>query len=89
MTRYAPYMNYRPIFLRELDKMKTILLEVEENSYQTILNFIRLLPENQCRVIGDDELSSEELLHLQKTMAPIQQGDYSEFEAWEMVKTRL
>jgi hypothetical protein len=81
-------MNYRPIFLRELDKMKTILLEVEENSYQTILNFIRLLPENQCRVIGDDELSSEELLHLQKVMAQIQQGDYSEFEAWETVKTR-
>jgi len=70
--------------------MKTILLEVEENSYQTILNFIKLLPKNQCRVINDDdELSSDETLHIQKTMAQIEQGDYSEFEDWETVKKRL
>ena len=70
--------------------MKTILLEVEEKSYQTILNFIKLLPKNQCRVINDDdELSSDETLHIQKTMAQIEQGDYSEFEEWETVITRL
>jgi hypothetical protein len=70
--------------------MKTILLEVEENSYQTILNFIKLLPKNQCRVINDDdELSTDETLHIQKTMAQIEQGDYSEFEDWETVKMRL
>jgi 16S rRNA G966 N2-methylase RsmD len=69
--------------------VKTILLEVEEQSYQTILNFIKLLPENQCRVIDDDELSGEEQLQVQKVMAQIQQGDYSEFEAWEVVKVRL
>jgi len=70
--------------------MKTILLEVEENSYQTILNFIKLLPKNQCRVINDDDdLSSDETLHIQKTMAQIEQGDYSEFEDWETVKKRL
>lgn len=70
--------------------MKTILLEVEEKSYQTILNFIKLLPKNQCRVINDDdELSSDETLHIQKTMAQIEQGDYSEFEDWETVKMRL
>ena len=66
------------------------MLEVEENSYQTILNFIKLLPKNQCRVINDDdELSSDETLHIQKTMAQIEQGDYSEFEDWETVKKRL
>ena len=69
--------------------MKTIVLEVEEQSYQTILNFIKSLPENQCRVINDDELSNDEFLHIQPIMAQIQQGDYSEFEDWETVKTRL
>jgi hypothetical protein len=58
--------------------MKTILLEVEEHSYQTILSFIKLLPENHCRII-DDELSNEELPHVQNTLRQIQQGDYSEF----------
>ena len=75
-------------FVKE-HEMKTILLEVEENSYQTVLNFIKLLPENHCRIIDDDELSNEELHHVQNTLRQIQQGDYSEFEAWETVKNRL
>lgn len=69
--------------------MKTILLEVEENSYQTILDFIKLLPKNQCRIINDDELSHQETQFIQKTIAQIQKNDYSEFEDWETVKTRL
>jgi hypothetical protein len=69
--------------------MKTILLEVEEHSYQMILDFIKSLPKDQCRVINDDELSTEELLHIQEITVQIQQGDYSEFEDWETVKTRL
>lgn len=69
--------------------MKTILLEVEEQSYQMILNFIRSLPENQCRIITDDELSNDEFLHIQPIMRKIQQGDYSEFEDWETIKNRL
>jgi hypothetical protein len=40
-------------------------------------------------VINDDELSTEELLHIQEIIAQIQQGDYSEFEDWETVKTHL
>jgi len=73
----------------EAPEMKTILLEVEENSYQTILNFIKLLPENDCRIIDDDELSNEERHHVQNTLKQIQQGDYSEFETWETVKNRV
>ena len=34
-------------------KMK-IVLEVEDKSYQTILDFISLLPENQCRVLPEE-----------------------------------
>lgn len=69
--------------------MKTMVLEIEEQSYQTVLNFINSLPENQCRIVSEDELSSDELLHVQRVMVQIQQGNYSEFEDWETVKTRL
>ena len=31
-----------------------IVLEVEDKSYQTILDFISLLPENQCRVLPEE-----------------------------------
>jgi hypothetical protein len=65
--------------------MKTLVLEIKEDSYQTILN----LPKNQCRVINDDELSTEELDNVKQIMTQIQQGDYSEFEDWETVKKRL
>jgi hypothetical protein len=69
--------------------MKTILLEIEDNTYQTILDFIKLLPENRCRVLDEDELSTDEHQHIQHCLAQIEQGDYSEFEDWETVKKRL
>ncbi len=70
--------------------MKTILLEVEDNSYYALLDFIEALPKNQCRVvINDDELSRDESVQVQKMMLQIDAGDYSEFEDWETVKTRL
>lgn len=70
--------------------MKTILLEVADESYQTILAFIQLLPENKCRLLNDDTLLSDnETLHIAKSITQIQQGDYSEFEEWDTVKARL
>lgn len=69
--------------------MKTILLEIEDNTYQTILDFIKLLPENRCRVLDEDELSTDEHQHIKHCLAQIEQDDYSEFEDWETVKKRL
>jgi hypothetical protein len=71
--------------------MKTILLEVADNSYSSLLGFIQTLPKNECRVIddNDDVLSPNEAAHIQKLMNQIDNGDYSEFEEWETVKTRL
>ncbi len=70
--------------------MKTILLEVEDNSYQIILDFIKLLPQNRCHVLeSDNVLSSEENQHIKKYLAQIEQGDYSEFDDWETVKNQL
>ncbi|MBS3953769.1 MAG: hypothetical protein KGZ88_12545 [Methylomicrobium sp.] len=66
--------------------MKTILLEVEDESYQTILDFIKLLPEQRCHILDEDELTKEEHHHVQKCLTQIAQGDYSEFDEWETVK---
>ena len=45
--------------------MKTIMLEIEDKTYQTVLDFIKLLPENRCRIIEDDSLSEDELQPIQ------------------------
>lgn len=66
--------------------MKTILLEIEDNAYQTILDFIKLLPENRCRILDEDELSTEERQQIEHCLTQIEQSDYSEFEDWETVK---
>jgi hypothetical protein len=69
--------------------MKTILLEVDDNSYQTVLAFIKLLPNNRCRVLEDDELSADEHQHIRECITQIQQGNYSEFDDGEVVKKQL
>jgi hypothetical protein len=68
--------------------MKTVLLEIEDSSYNTLLNFINNLPKNVCRVLDDDDsLSQQESAHIQKMMMQIEQGDYSEFVDWDIVKS--
>jgi len=69
--------------------MKNIYLEVEDNSYQTILDFIKLLPKNHCRVLSDDILSDEENLHIQQCLAQINKGDYSQFDDFDSIKKPL
>ncbi len=69
--------------------MKTIYLEVDDSSYQAILNFIKLLPENRCRVLEGDELSKEEKQHIDQCVAQIELDDLSEFEDFEIVKQQL
>ena len=67
--------------------MKTIFLKVEDSSYQIILDFIKLLPKNRCTVLEmDDMLSREENIHIQHCLAQIEQGDYSDFDDFEMIK---
>ncbi|NOQ37139.1 MAG: hypothetical protein GQ569_14810 [Methylococcaceae bacterium] len=68
--------------------MKTIHLEVEDSTYQTVLNFIKLLPENRCRVL-EPELSTTEQQHVHHCLTQIKQGNYSEFEDFDIVKNQL
>lgn len=36
--------------------MKTLLLEIDETIYMQVLNFLRLLPENQCHIIETQQV---------------------------------
>jgi hypothetical protein len=69
--------------------MKTILLEVEDNAYQAILDFIKRLPKNQCSILEENQLSEQEQQHIQHCLNQIHQSDYSEFDDWETVKNHL
>jgi len=69
--------------------MKTILLEVEDNSYQAILDFIKRLPENRCRILEGETLSTEEQQQVQHCLSQIKQGDYSEFDDFDNIKNQL
>jgi len=69
--------------------MKTIHLEVEDSSYQAILNFIKLLPENRCRVLDDEILSVEEQQHVKNCLSQIKQGNYSDFDDFDTIKSEL
>jgi len=55
--------------------MKTIHLEVEDSSYQAILNFIKLLPENRYRVLEDEILSVEEQQHVKNCLSQTNQDN--------------
>ncbi len=70
-------------------KMKTIHLEVEDSSYQAILNFIKLLPENRCRVLEDEILSVEEQQHVKNCLSQIKQGNYSDFDDFDTIQNDL
>ncbi len=42
--------------------MKTIQLEVQDTVYQKIIDFLALLPEDQCHLLLDNDLSDAENL---------------------------
>jgi len=70
--------------------MKTIQLEVHDTVYQKVIDFLALLPQDQCHLLAnDDDLSEVEFAHITRLTEQLKQGDNSEFEDWTDVKARL
>ncbi|MCK5536854.1 MAG: hypothetical protein KAI79_08505 [Bacteroidales bacterium] len=67
--------------------MKTILLEIDDNNYQTIVSFIKLIP--NCQILEENKLSKNEHQYIQNCIRQIEQKDYTEFDDWELVKHSL
>lgn len=70
--------------------MKTINLEVHEKFYDTVISFLRLLPEQSVHVLEDEDgLSQQEQAIVQRLQQQLSIGDDSEFEDWDSIKASL
>lgn len=67
--------------------MKTISLEIDERVYPQIVNFLRLLPENCCRVLEDDfsDFSPQEISAIQAIRSRLKAGDDSDFSDFQAI----
>lgn len=58
--------------------MKTLILEIEDDAYQQVMNFISLVP--KCHILDlDDDVTNDEMVVIEKSHQDIQHGNYSEF----------
>lgn len=69
--------------------MKTIQLEVSDTIYQKVIDFLTLLPKDQCHLLSEDELSTAELSQISQLTEQLKQGNDSEFEDWNDIKSSL
>lgn len=71
--------------------MKTISLEVNEQVYQQVVNFLRLLPQESCHLLEEDpdKLSKEEINIIEDLQNRLKAGDHSDFEDWTQVRDTL
>jgi len=69
--------------------MKTIQLEVSDNIYQKVIDFITLLPKDRCHLLSEDELSTAELNQASHLSEQLKKGNDSEFEDWNDIKSSL
>ncbi len=69
--------------------MKTIQLEVSDNIYQKVIDFLTLLPKDQCHLLDEDELSNAEITQISQLIGQIQKGNDSEFDDWNDIKSAL
>jgi len=70
--------------------MKTISLEVDDQIYPQVVDFLRLLPKDRCHVVDEDEVPSPmEMLAVQAIQSRLRTGDESEFVDWDDIKDNL
>ncbi len=69
--------------------MKTIQLEVSDHIYQKVIDFLTLLPKDQCHLLDEDELSNAEITQISQLIGQIQKGNDSEFDDWNDIKSAL
>lgn len=71
--------------------MKTISLELDEQIYPQVVDFLRLLPEKLCHIMEDDDtvLTPDEYATIKAMQAKRDAGDTSDFLDWDEVKDKL
>ncbi len=71
--------------------MKTLTLEINEQAYPQIIQFLRLLSEEQCRIIEDEEdtLTADEISRIHAIRAKQMTSKDSGFDDWADIRDTL
>lgn len=71
--------------------MKTIRLEISDQAYPQLIRLLRLLSEEQCRIIEeeDDKLTADEITRIQAIRAQRMINKDGDFEDWAGIKDKL
>ncbi len=71
--------------------MKTLTLEINEQAYPQIIQFLRLLSEEQCRIIEDEEdtLTADEISRIHAIRAKQMTSKDSDFDDWADIRDTL
>ncbi len=68
--------------------MKTVSIEIDEKFYKVFKDFLKILPKDSFRIIGEDidELTVEERKEVYELKEKTDKGDFSDFENWDDIK---
>ena len=71
--------------------MKTISIEIDEKAYKAFKEFLKILPKDSLKVLGEDidELTVNESKEVYRLKEKTSRGDFSEFEDWDDIKGKL
>lgn len=69
--------------------MKTISIEMKDNVYQTLLDFLKLLPKSDFTIYDDENIDEEEKKEIRRLNQMINNNDLNEFEDYEAMKRDL
>lgn len=71
--------------------MKTILIEIDDKVYNDFKKFLKILPKESFKVLGDDidELTLKESKEVYRLKEKVSKGDFSEFVNWDEIKEKL
>lgn len=72
-------------------KMKTITLDIKEQVFEKLMEFLHDLPGESVKIYDDDPdaLTAQETKEIYNVRQKIQSNDYSEFKDWDELKSEL
>ena len=70
--------------------MKTVTVQVDEQTYPKLIEFLERLPRGHYEVFEDDDyLDEKEQAEISAIRSQLREGDDSEFEDWRKVRKDL
>jgi len=70
--------------------MKTVTVEIDEQTYPKLIEFLKRLPEDRYELFEDDgSLEQEERTEISAIRSRLKEGNDSEFEDWSAVRKDL